>query len=49
MAESKPTIITKVYLNNSKTPTTVKLATNFVVVDNKLVADPKEVYPGVKS
>jgi hypothetical protein len=49
MADSKKTTVTKVYINNSKTPTTVVKPTVFVVVNNQLVPDFREENPGVKS
>ncbi len=39
--------VTQVYLNNSNVPTTVSRTVNAVVVDNQLVADIREIRPGV--
>lgn len=39
--------ITSVYLNNSTTPTTVSRTVEAVIVDNQIVADFRQVNPGV--
>jgi hypothetical protein len=41
------TNITKVFLNNSNTPTAVNKAVDYVVIDNAIVADPNQSNPGV--
>lgn len=47
MAKGKTEVITKKFVNNSKTPTTVSLTVEQVVVDNKLVPDFRDIDPGV--
>ncbi len=47
MARTKTGTITRVFVNNSPTPTTVTKTVELVVVDNKLVPDFREANPGV--
>ncbi len=47
MAQGKTAVVTKTYLNNSTTATTIKRTVDKVVIDNNLVPDPREENPGV--
>lgn len=44
--EQKSTV-TKVYLNNSATPTAVNKSVDYVVINNAVVPDPNQLNPGV--
>ena len=47
MAHTKSGTITKIFTNNSPTPTVVAKTVELVVVDNVLVPDFRETNPGV--
>lgn len=47
MAQTKNVTITQQFINNSTTPTTVSKSVEAMVVDNNLVADFRQIYPGV--
>ena len=41
------TNVSQVYLNNAPVPTSVNKAVEYVVINNKVVADPNQINPGV--
>ncbi len=47
MADYFPTLLTKQFVNNSPQPSTVTESVIQVVIDGKLVIDPKDINPGV--
>lgn len=47
MADNYPTTLTQQFQNNSAQPTAVNKGVIQVVIDGKIVIDPKDINPGV--